>query len=123
MALATRTAPAKPRGQRQTDELFSVQDKTVVITGGAGQLGRQFSLALADRGARVVVLDAALDPQRIASRFGQRQRDKRLAFLQVDITNRQALSSALQQVVKRWGVPHALVNNAGIDAPLSASAA
>ena len=35
------------------EDLFNVKDRVVVVTGGLGQLGRQFSLALLERGARV----------------------------------------------------------------------
>ena len=38
-------------------DMFDVHGKIVIITGGLGQLGRQFSLALLDRGAKVAVFD------------------------------------------------------------------
>ncbi len=42
-------------------DLFSVKDQVVVIAGGAGYLGREIALYLADQGARVHVLDR--DPE------------------------------------------------------------
>jgi len=53
-------------------DLFSVADKTIVVTGGLGQLGRQFTLALADRGANVAILDYDVSAQRVSDRFGTR---------------------------------------------------
>lgn len=103
-------------------DIFSVRDKVVVITGALGQLGRQFSLALADRGARVAVLDVQVDEQRVAARFGGRQTDKRLIFVPVDITQRSSIETGLKQVTDRWGVPHALINNAALDSPPDAPA-
>ena len=38
-------------------ELFSVDSKVVVVTGGLGQLGSQFARTLLERGAAVAVLD------------------------------------------------------------------
>ena len=38
-------------------DLFSVQDKVAIITGGMGQLGRQYAKVLLDRGAKVAVFD------------------------------------------------------------------
>jgi len=40
-----------------SDRLFSLDDRIAVITGGLGQLGRQFTSALVAAGARVAVLD------------------------------------------------------------------
>ena len=39
------------------NELFNVKDKVVVITGGAGILGKGIAAYLAKEGAKVVVLD------------------------------------------------------------------
>lgn len=103
-------------------DLFSVADRVVVVTGGLGQLGRQFALALADRGARVAVLDARVSDPAVGERFGDRGRDAGLLFVPVDITQRRDLERALSQVVEIWGPPHALVNNAALDSPPNAPA-
>ena len=103
-------------------DIFNVQDKVVIITGGLGQLGRQFSLALLDRGAKVAVFDVQVDEQSIVDRFGKRGNDDDLFFLPVDITQRSSLESALSNVIARWGTPHALVNNAALDSPPNAPA-
>ena len=103
-------------------DLFSVQDKVVIVTGGLGQLGRQFSLALADRGAKVAILDIQMDDERVAEGFGSRRLADDLWFLRVDITRRDSIEAALRQVGAVWGVPHALINNAAVDSPPHAPA-
>ncbi len=103
-------------------DLFSVQDLTIVVTGGLGQLGRQFCLALADRGARVAVLDSRNDEPVIEERFGKRARDKNLLFVAADITQRNSIEAALEKIGKTWGMPHGLVNNAALDSPPDAPA-
>jgi len=40
-------------------EKFDLHGRTAVVTGGAGLLGRQFSLALAQAGANILVADLA----------------------------------------------------------------
>ena len=104
------------------EDLFSVKDRIVVVTGGLGQLGRQFSLALLNRGARVVVMDVQVDEKKVAGRFGDQRENPNLMFVVVDITRRASIEAGLQQVVERWGVPHALINNAALDSPPNAPA-
>lgn len=103
-------------------DLFSVKDRVVIITGGLGQLGRQFSLALADRGAKVAIFDIRTDTQWITERFGWRSNDENLMCIRADITQRSSIEAGLSQVITRWGVPHALINNAALDSPPNAPA-
>jgi NAD(P)-dependent dehydrogenase (short-subunit alcohol dehydrogenase family) len=97
------------------DPLFDVRGRVVVVTGGLGQLGRQFSLTLRERGARVVVLDVALDEAKVTERYGTDRTN--LLFLAADVTSAGSLEAALAEIERAWGPPHALVNNAAIDAP------
>jgi NAD(P)-dependent dehydrogenase (short-subunit alcohol dehydrogenase family) len=101
-------------------DIFSVQGKIVIVTGGLGQLGRQFSLALSDRGARVAIFEVHVDEQRVADRFGERCADDSFLFLPVDVTQRSSIEAGLNQVNATWGVPYALINNAAIDSPPNA---
>ena len=41
--------------------LFSVKDKVVIITGGAGILGRGIAGHLAEEGAKIIILDRAVE--------------------------------------------------------------
>ncbi len=78
-------------------DVFSLQDRVVIVTGGAGQIGRELVRGLEERGARVAVFDVE------AERF------------RVDVTDRGAIESATQEVVHEWGEPHVLVNAAALD--------
>lgn len=97
------------------DPLFSVAGKVVIVTGGMGQLGRLFTLALRERGARVVVLDLEVGEEQAAGRYGADRQG--LLFVQGDVTDAASLQSALATIERTWGEPHALINNAAIDAP------
>src|SRR4051812_28960629 len=101
--------------------LFDVQDRVVIVTGGLGQLGRQFTLALLDNGARVAILDVQASDELLAKRFGKVDAE-RLMCVAVDVTERASVEAALARVTKRWGAPHALVNNAALDSPPGAPA-
>ena len=87
-----------------TDDLFSLAGRVAVVTGGAGQLGRELVQGLEARGARVAVFDLEAD------RF------------RVDVTDRNAIEAATEEIVRDWGVPHILVNAAALDSPPDAPA-
>ena len=42
-----------------SDPLFDVKNRVVLVTGGLGQLGRQYTRTLVERGARVAVVARA----------------------------------------------------------------
>src|SRR5919204_5250559 len=46
-------------------DLFSLEGRVAVVTGGAGQLGAQIVRGLEERGARVAVFDIAADRFRV----------------------------------------------------------
>jgi NAD(P)-dependent dehydrogenase (short-subunit alcohol dehydrogenase family) len=87
-----------------TDDLFSLAGRVAVVTGGAGQLGRELVQGLEARGARVAVFDLEAD------RF------------RVDVTDRNAIEAATEEIARDWGVPHILVNAAALDSPPDAPA-
>ena len=103
-------------------DLFDVDQRIIVLTGGMGQLGRQFTRALVERGARVAIFDAACTDERGRARFGELERNPSVAFYNVDVTRRAAIERALDAVAAAWGTPHALINNAALDVPPNAPA-
>lgn len=100
-----------------SSDLFRLDGRTVVVTGGLGQLGVQFTRALLAAGARVAVLDVAVTDEAIAARYGEAATSPELMFVRCDIVDRGSVDEALARVVSAWGVPHGLVNNAALDAP------
>lgn len=101
--------------------IFSVKSKIVIITGGLGQLGRQFTQALLEQEAKVAVFDIQLTKQKAGEAFRGRFSEDELFFLQVDVTERKSIEAGLSQVNAKWGIPDALINNAALDSPPDAS--
>jgi NAD(P)-dependent dehydrogenase (short-subunit alcohol dehydrogenase family) len=85
--------------------------RTVVVTGGAGFLGRQWCRALLDAGAMVVSLDV-VDDERT---------EPRLRSERVDITDAAAVADLDRRLVSDGLVVDVLVNNAALDAPVTAT--
>ncbi len=87
-----------------------LQDRVVLITGGAAGIGRATALRFAEEGARVVIGDVDEEAgRRTAAELG----DETL-FYRVDVTDRQAVQEWVDEVVARFGRIDVLINNAGI---------
>jgi NAD(P)-dependent dehydrogenase (short-subunit alcohol dehydrogenase family) len=83
----------------------SLTGRTAVVTGGAGPLGRVLSQALADAGARVVVVDRAGAPEQ-AALLGEGH-----VGITADLMQPEALT-AVEDAVTRLGACDVLVHNA-----------
>lgn len=89
------------------------QDRVVIVTGAGGGLGRQYALAFAAEGAKVVVNDinknAAAETVALIEKAG----GKAIANSS-DITNYADSANAVKQAINTFGDLNAVVNNAGI---------
>ncbi|KYB45045.1 hypothetical protein AB664_14830 [Brucella anthropi] len=102
-------------------DIFSVKDRVAVVTGGLGQLGTQFSKSLAEAGAKVAIFSRRpFTKQQIAEKFPGLE--DRIRVYEASVTDKAALEAATKQLIADWGVPHILVNNAGIDSKPDGSA-
>ena len=104
------------------DKLFSVEGKICIVTGGLGQIGKNFVRELNGRGAKVAVWGRTVNDARIADALGEAAlTDPNLRFYSVDITDKAAVNGVLDDMQAAWGdAPDVLVNNAGIDTQPSA---
>jgi 3-oxoacyl-[acyl-carrier protein] reductase len=85
-----------------------LENRVVVVTGGARGIGRATCVRLVEEGANVVVADRA-GAEETARSLG----DGAMA-LAVDVTNVDSVSSGIESVLNRFGHIDGLVNNAGI---------
>lgn len=95
-------------------DLFSVAGKVAVVTGGLGQLGREFSTSLANAGAKVAIFSRRpVSAEKFAELFPGME--GKIRIYEASVTEKTELEAATERVIADWGVPHILVNNAGID--------
>jgi short-subunit dehydrogenase len=90
-----------------------VQGKTIVVTGGGNGVGRELTLLLLNKGARVAAVDineAAL--KETAELAGDHQ--GRLSLHTVNIADRDAVSMLPEAVMQAHGSVDGIINNAGI---------
>ncbi len=86
--------------------------KVAIVTGAGNGLGRQHALALAARGAKVVVNDLGDAADTVASEI-KAAGGEALAS-RASVTDFEAVQAMVKQAVDAWGRVDILVNNAGI---------
>jgi NAD(P)-dependent dehydrogenase (short-subunit alcohol dehydrogenase family) len=86
------------------------QNKTVLVTGGTGGIGRSIAERFVAEGARVVVADVSREKaEEVAAALG----NAAVGF-GVDVTNNPSICALVADTVARQGPIDVLINNAGI---------
>ncbi|WP_431921629.1 SDR family oxidoreductase [Nonomuraea jabiensis] len=86
----------------------TVSSRTWFITGASRGLGRAFALAALERGDHVVAAARTITRQDFDDRYGDR-----LLTLALDVTDRDAVFTAVHTAVEHFGRLDIVVNNAG----------
>ncbi len=92
-----------------------LQDKVIIVTGGARGIGAAFSRSLAAEGANVVVADI-LDGG--ATVRGIEEGGGKAAYFRLDVADAESVNGFVDEVLKRYGRIDCLVNNAALFANL-----
>ncbi|WP_306481644.1 SDR family NAD(P)-dependent oxidoreductase [Limnobacter sp.] len=94
------------------NNLFSMQGKLVLVTGASSGLGKHFAQVLAQAGATVLL--TARNVEKLQQVLEQIQASGAVAHaVAMDVSNSSSVKNAMAQIVKQYGVPDVLVNNAG----------
>ncbi|EKY13147.1 oxidoreductase [Capnocytophaga sp. oral taxon 324] len=86
-----------------------VRDKVVIVTGGAGLLGRTFCQAIADNGGIAVVAEYDIA---IAERLCTSLENASIVPAQVNITEKNSIKALITTISQKYGKIDALVNSA-----------
>ncbi|MBI1888699.1 MAG: SDR family oxidoreductase [Candidatus Spechtbacteria bacterium] len=93
--------------RNRASNLFSLQGRIALITGGAGLLGREYAKVFLDAGATVILFDIVESPK-----FKQKET---LRYFKVDIVNKKLVFDAVRKISKKYGEIDVLVNNAALN--------
>jgi gluconate 5-dehydrogenase len=95
-------------------DLFSLEGRVAVVTGGSSGIGRAIATALACAGASVVVV--ARRQSELASTTDElAARGCRAGWVSADLGTRDGVRAAAEEAAERFGEPDILVNCAGVN--------
>lgn len=93
------------------DFWFDLKDQVIVITGGAGLLGKEHAKAIIKCDGIPIIADLNLEnAQKVAKEIGGNA-----DAYQLDVTNENSIKELLNTLLKKYSKVHALINNAAID--------
>jgi 3-oxoacyl-[acyl-carrier protein] reductase len=99
----------------------SIAGSVAIVTGAASGMGRATAHLFADEGARIAILDINHERlQAVAEEI--RSVGAPVLALTVDLSSRDAVEQAVQQVAAHYGAIDILVNNAGLVIPTAVDA-
>lgn len=105
-------------------------NKVALVTGAAAGLGRAYAIMLAERGAKVVLVDQLLSCKESVLINGEKAAQTNQALIQtydsiiklggdciyfmLDVSNRDEVNRMVEEVILRWRRIDILINNAGV---------
>jgi NAD(P)-dependent dehydrogenase (short-subunit alcohol dehydrogenase family) len=99
--------------ERQTPDLFRLDGRIALVTGGYGRYGRYISSALAEAGAHVVVASRNVDRCQYFAEELQ-ARGLRASAARLDLTDEACIREVAREFQEKYGQLHILFNNAVI---------
>lgn len=111
--------PSRPRSMGMQDQkhcgdgMKNFQNKVLVITGGAGGLGREFANIGAQRGMKLVLADIQENALECAKTELEAQGAEVLAIC-CDVRKADEVQALADASMKKFGAVHLLFNNAGV---------
>jgi NAD(P)-dependent dehydrogenase (short-subunit alcohol dehydrogenase family) len=94
--------------------MHDLSDRTIIVTGGAGLLGREYGRALVEAGARVVLAD--IDRSRVEAAAADAAHVSGEAMgVAVDVTDEASVAQMVRAALSAFGRIDGLVNNAAIN--------
>lgn len=92
-----------------------LNDQIAIVTGGSAGIGRSIAQTFAKHGAKVAIFGTNTERgQAAASEINAETATDSLIFYQVDVSDKEAVGQAIQDVQSQYGNVDILVNNAGV---------
>ncbi len=96
-------------------DLFNLQNRVAIVTGGSKGLGFEIAAALAGAGAEVLITSRNQQEIEAAAAAITRESGSRAVGLASDVTEPDKVQMMVDTALQRWGKVDILVNNAGVN--------
>jgi NAD(P)-dependent dehydrogenase (short-subunit alcohol dehydrogenase family) len=94
-------------------QLFRLDEKVAIVTGGAGILGAEFCRALCESGATVACVDVQEKPlTELVTTLKETYGDDKIVGYVCDVADPQSVNMTVQEITKRFSTIDILLNNA-----------
>lgn len=90
-----------------------LQNKIIVVTGGAGHIGQEFIKAVIEQNAIAIIADINEEiGMEVKSNLSKQLNTTKIDFVKLDITSRDSLTNCIEYLDNKYNKIDALVNNA-----------
>src|SRR5207249_468507 len=89
-------------------------NKTVIVTGGAGGIGLAIAARFASEGANIVLADISMEQLKKAATALESSSEKTPLLSPCDVGNEEQVKATVTAAVERFGGLDIVVNNAGL---------
>lgn len=93
---------------------FDFKEKVILITGGGGDVGREFARAFAQCGGKTIIADISLKKAQTVSKELSNYGEVSLPVY-VDVSNLDSIKSLVQNAIEKFGKIDILLNHAGLN--------
>ena len=90
-----------------------LENKIVIVTGGASGIGKAIAQEFLNQGANVVVCDLSIN----VPKFNMEENSGEMLYVNMDVTNKESIVAAFNKGKEKFGKLDILINNAGINIP------
>lgn len=91
----------------------NLNNRVILITGGAQGLGKAISTAVAEAGATVIIGDIQQDKAKAVAE--ELSKNGKVEYIKLDLSDEKNVEEVINEVKNRYGRLDGLINNAGID--------
>ena len=102
----------KQKGEIIMNTWLNLEDKTVIVTGGASGIGKAVAQEFIHQGANVVVCDMSPNIPHLDDAT-----EDNFLYVVTNVTDKADVENMITQTVEKFGTVDVLVNNAGINIP------
>ncbi len=102
-------------------DLFNLQNRVAIVTGGSKGLGFEIAAALAGAGAEVLITSRNQQEIEAAAAAITRESGSRAVGLASDVTEPDKVQMMVDTALQRWGKVDILVNNVPLTTPSSST--